>query len=143
MSESSEGGINIQLTADVGKGRSLVFLTHIERDANAAWINTMLDKLNGCADRAQAKYELEALEFQLANELRTLGEMKVAKQNIDTRHQADWIARGRKGAYKPDAKEVQEKVNADSTITRLEQMIGVIKERIENHKAKIGEVKAA
>jgi len=143
MSEPTEGGINIQLTADVSKGRSLVFLTHIDRGASADWINTMLDKLNGCADRAQARYELEALEFQLANEKRTLAEMEVARRNIDTRHQADWIARGRKGPYKPDAKETQEKLNSDSTIERLKQMIGVIEQRIADHKAKIGESKAA
>src|SRR5438552_2852994 len=69
-------GVSLQHT--ITDNRAIVFQTHIPQEASLAECNAIVDKLMMVADRQKARYDLEAIERDLAaNQARLLQQDKL------------------------------------------------------------------
>lgn len=124
------GGINIQLSLNVTKDRNLVLLTHLPAGAPKEQLDQMLDLLNKSGDRLEAKYTILGLQAQLEKDQSVLANVTKDLDAINSRHQADWIASGKRGEFKLGPKEKQEKLAATHLVERMTQDVARVTKRI-------------
>lgn len=93
-------GFSVQ--TDLGAGRSIVFQTHLPNDVSADEINAMVDKMLGAADRAKARYDIEALTRTLEADEKMLAQAREDEE----RCRRDWEAQ--QALREKDLKRAQE-----------------------------------
>lgn len=145
--ETQVAAIDVSLTCDAGAGRMLQFRTFIERDANTAWINHLLDRLNKVADRQKAIYSLEEEESRLRVEEQGLVRFSEQMDAIDRKNEAAelaWHEGGqRRRPYQIPEKEIQHKAQLAESLRLHAKAIEDRKANIAKLKALIGEKAAA
>jgi len=126
---------SITITTQVGTNRSIVVQTYLDRDAPLRDYNELLDKLNSATDRQEAKLQVESMEADLVR--MEVNHAKLVKdyQEIESRAEKMWNARGKKGAFKLSEPELVQKTQAMNTIEAG-------KENIARLKAEIAKVRA-
>jgi len=113
----------ITVTAQISTNRSIVIQTYMDRDAPVRDYHGIIDKLSVSIDRQEAKANLEGLEAEQALEEKTLKQMEEDFTAIPGRAEAQWIAGGRKGQYKPSPQEAAQKLQAENGIKRFRESI--------------------
>lgn len=131
--------IGISLSMDIGKGSNLVFQTHVPQLSEANYINDVLDKLRLAAVRQQSQADLEATEFQLGHDQRTLEMLSADFRRISLREEEEmneWISSGRKGPWRRNERQEQHREKMIEQMKHMEFQIEAVKSRIEDLKKK-------
>lgn len=129
--------IGISLNVQIDNKRTLCLQSHCDATASASELNDLLDKIGTAADRQQAKYELEGLEFQLAQNRKLYPRAVEDFAVVQERHDKDWARRNRRGAVELTPQQEQEKRNAENLISRIKGEIEALEIRIAEQKQKI------
>lgn len=131
--------IRISMQTAVGDKRGLSFETYVAADAKAEFISAMLDKLNFCADRQNAFYELEGLRAQLVHETSMLKALEDNLVMIDDNANKQWLSSGKQGKPKRSPSEMQARTNCETNIKSRREMLERLKQDIAKREALVGD----
>lgn len=119
--------IGISLSVEVGKGRNLVFQSHIDRDCETLVINDLLDKLNVAAERQMARCAIEDLRHRLAMAKLTLQNVTTDYYKIEEREaeaERKWNADPRRhGQWKRSDREEQHRAQIQTILERTNKEV--------------------
>ena len=127
----------ITLTAQLSNTRSLVIQTYVARDAEVAEYHVLLDKLSKAMNRQESVLDLEGELLNLKVEQDKLKALKTDFLRIEDDAQAEWSARGKKGAFRLGPKEEAARRTSVVNIERYTEAIAERELRIAKLKAKI------
>lgn len=131
--------IRISMQMAVGDKRGLSFETYVGADADAKFISAMLDKLNFCADRQIAFYELEGLRVQLVHETNMLKALEDNLVILDDNADGQWKKSGKAGTPKRTPSEAQARTNVETNIKARREMLERLKQDIAKREGLVGE----
>jgi hypothetical protein len=131
-------GLSLSVNLDKQGQRTLVLQTHVEREASAEDLNAVLDRMARASDRQAAYYELDQERAFLRQEETQARQLAEDLQRIDKTNAARFAASGRKGEYRANPKEEQERNNVVGTQKRYAEAIEARKARIAELEAKLG-----
>ena len=119
--------IAVSIDHQISDGRIIRFQTGVAQDAAPAELNALLDKLTAAMDRQAAKYKVEALTAQLAEDEKLYTLRLEDMTRIDAEAQAEYERKGdRRAPWSLDklpAAKLSERKNADIFIGRLRDNI--------------------
>ena len=141
MEQKTDAGtpaLGLSLQVQLDKSRVLVLQSHVERECSDEDLNATLDKWARASDRQAARYELETERAELVLVERQYRQLADDLQRVDESHQKLHIQSGRKGPFKPNEKERQERMNVTTTQKRFHDDIEARKQRIAVLEAKVG-----
>jgi hypothetical protein len=127
ISQVDVPAVVVSIDHQISEGRIIRFQTGIAKDAPAAEFDALLDKLTTATDRQAAKYKIETLQAQLAEEEKLYIMRQEDLTRIDAEAQAEYERKGdRRAPWSPDklpANKLAERKNADIFISRLRDNI--------------------
>ena len=119
--------LGMSLSVEIGKGRNLVFQSHVDRDCELEVVNDFLDKINAAADRQMAKCAVEELRHRYNNQKMVLQQLTTdfykieereadaeRKWNADPRRHGQWKRSEREEQHRAQIKTTMERVNAET-----------------------------
>jgi hypothetical protein len=117
--EDSKGAIEtpalgVSLKAQYAGGREFVFQTHVAQEISGSDLDTLLDKLNASADRAEAFYAQDQARRQLEVEEKALENMVRRLSEVEGNMQLKASADNRRNVRLSPQDEVQKKQALDS-----------------------------
>lgn len=127
--------IRISLQIGIGEARALSFETYTPITASEIFICALLDKLNFCADRSKAVYEIEELERAYAQEARLLEAMRENLELIDNKVAARRATSGKRGENPPTANEEKSRADCVIQIKERGERLKKLREEIETKTA--------
>jgi hypothetical protein len=131
-----ELAVAITISSEVPPHRNMVLQTYLGQEQPERSFNNLVDKLSRVIDRQQAFYKRKDLVLGLAHEKKLLAQLTEDYNKIEGRSQAEWEAKGKKGAHKLSPQEEQQKVLAENNIKKYKESII----RIENEIAEYEEL---
>lgn len=122
---SDTPAIGMSLSIEIGRGRSIVFQSHIERDSDLPAINSLLDKITAAADRQQAKCAVEDLRHRYQLQKSALENLMLDFYKIEEREakeEREWNADPRRhGQWKRSEKEETHRSQMQSALRRTDE----------------------
>lgn len=118
-------GISVEL--QYAGGRKAVFQTYVTREASEDEINSVLDKVNAVADRAEAYYAQDQARRQLEVEEKALSNMTRRLSEVETNIQTKSIATGGRRNPQLSAQDEMAKKQALDSVEESKQRVVVCK----------------
>jgi|ERR1700722_1636838 len=125
----------VTITAQISQNRQIVIQTYMDRDAPVAVFNRLLDKFGKSIERQEAFSSLESEKANLALEEKTLKQMLEDFAMIEERSRKAWEKANKKGPWKLNDVESNQKVTAVTNIGRY-------KDAIDKRKVEIAKLEA-
>lgn len=129
--------IGFSINYQIDDRRGIVAQTHVPQDASSATMDEVLDRIFTSIDRRVTMFKLEDWHRKLANDQKQLKRLEEDYARIGEVHLAAWEASGKRGAFKLDTKQEQDKRNAESTLERYRQEIEINLQGIAECEAKL------
>ncbi len=108
--------IRVALQVGLGEQRALTFETYVGSTSDAKFICALLDKLNFCADRSKAKYDVELMEKQFEQETHLLNAMRDNLVLIDNHIETRRTTNGKKGINPLTSQEAKTRSDVETQI---------------------------
>jgi hypothetical protein len=124
-------GISLSVALDEKNQRSIVFQTYVDQEMPYSKIAFVVDKMLHVADRAEARYEMPALQANLEQHINTLADLKRDLNQVDARHQEDAANSTRRGGFKLSPKDEQHREQVLKNVAQYERMVDRLKRDVE------------
>lgn len=129
-SKSTAPALGISVSVNLSERHAITMQTHVDSEASAEQINTMVDKIAGVSDRLIARYSLVALRKNLEVHETMVRRAKQDLMDLDARHQKDFVTSGKKGGLNLTNAQAADRNNSMKSIERFELEIEKIKAEI-------------
>lgn len=125
--EAADPALGISVELQYAGGRKAVFQTYVPRDASGDEINSILDKVNAVADRAEAYYAQEQARRQLEVEENAAANIAKRLSEVESNIQTKSVAEGGRRNPQLSAKEQMDKKQALDSVEETKRRVAVCK----------------